>query len=187
VRVEGHRVWRLAVAAGVLGATLVAAGQAPTEDPRRQAIVDAQLAGDFPVDLDRGRQLFVVACGRCHVFGDLGSAFGPDLSTVRARFQESDLLEAILWPSRVVSDQYQAQRIETADGTVLNGIITRETRAALQVRVGAVDTPFVIATADVVDRQPSGTSVMPEGIVEGMAPEDLASLTAFLLGDAAAP
>jgi len=54
-----------------------------------------------------GQELFrAVGCIQCHRFGGEGGSLGPDLSAVGSRFGRRDLLEAILEPQKVVSDQF---------------------------------------------------------------------------------
>ena len=48
---------------------------------------------------------------------------GPDLSGVAGRFSARDLLESIVLPSKVISDQYEAVTIQTTDGRVVTGRI----------------------------------------------------------------
>src|SRR5262249_34584079 len=60
-----------------------------------------------PPSLDDGRKKFESACASCHRFGSIGTDIGPDLTTIGSRFQKKDILEAILWPSKDISDQYQ--------------------------------------------------------------------------------
>lgn len=58
-------------------------------------------------DLARGERLFeAVGCVQCHRVNGKGGSVGPDLSAVGSRFGRRDLLEAILEPQKVVSDQY---------------------------------------------------------------------------------
>ncbi|MES1213714.1 MAG: c-type cytochrome, partial [Singulisphaera sp.] len=75
-------------------------------------------------DYDRGRSLFAATrCFACHRFADEGGGLGPDLSGVAGRFSAKDLLESIVVPSKVISDQYEAVTIQTADGRVVTGRI----------------------------------------------------------------
>ncbi|MEX2027859.1 MAG: c-type cytochrome, partial [Pirellulaceae bacterium] len=60
-------------------------------------------------DFDRGRKMFGAAnCFACHRFGNEGGANGPDLTGIAGRFSTRDLLETIVEPSKVISDQYAA-------------------------------------------------------------------------------
>ena len=54
-----------------------------------------------------GEKTFAAArCIVCHRFGGEGGATGPDLTQAAGRFGPKDLAEAILQPSKVISDQY---------------------------------------------------------------------------------
>jgi hypothetical protein len=44
---------------------------------------------------------------QCHRVGSEGGVLGPDLTSVTRRFGHRDLFQAILEPTRAVSDQYQ--------------------------------------------------------------------------------
>src|SRR5262249_10955576 len=61
------------------------------------------------------------ACAACPRFGGGGGGVGPDLTAVAGRFGVRDLLEAIVEPSKVISDQYAAVSIATKDGRVVTG------------------------------------------------------------------
>ncbi|MCA9150980.1 MAG: DUF1080 domain-containing protein, partial [Planctomycetales bacterium] len=73
-------------------------------------------------DLERGRQVYgAVACASCHRFKQEGGLAGPELTGVAGRFSVKDLLESIVDPSKVISDQYTAVNITTHDGRVITG------------------------------------------------------------------
>ena len=72
---------------------------------------------------ERGQKVIERAkCLDCHKFGSKGEGLGPDLTTVRSRFRPSEILESIVEPSKVISDQYKPVTIATADGKVYNGM-----------------------------------------------------------------
>ncbi|MFT4710533.1 MAG: mono/diheme cytochrome c family protein [Planctomycetota bacterium] len=55
-----------------------------------------------------GAEVFRQAlCVQCHRVGSEGGVLGPDLTSVTRRFGHRDLFQAILEPTRAVSDQYQ--------------------------------------------------------------------------------
>lgn len=131
-------------------------------------------------NLERGRLLLESnLCLRCHRFGNEGGATGPDLSAAGSRFSRRDLLETILSPSKVVSDQYLQQRVHTIDGAAHVGRVTRSgddliisgPYGILQTRVAMVD----------VDRmEPVESSSMPPGLVNTLTREQLLDLLACL-------
>ena len=72
------------------------------------------------------------ACAQCHRFGAIGTDFGPDLTTLASRFKKRDVVEAILWPSRAVSDQYQS--VEVHDHRQADAVRPRRARGRRQDR-----------------------------------------------------
>src|SRR5262249_32392663 len=69
-----------------------------------------------------GRAVFATAlCYRCHRIEGQGGMVGPDLTGASRRFNARDLLEAIVEPSRVISDQYRTSQIALKDGRALTG------------------------------------------------------------------
>ena len=76
---------------------------------------------------ESGKAAFAaVSCIKCHRFVSGGGASGPDITGVGMRFQPADLLEAIILPSKVISDQYQATEIITKKKEVIVGTIQEE-------------------------------------------------------------
>jgi len=93
------------------------------------AVLDAAERGLAPGsrNFEHGQRTFAAArCIVCHRFGADGGATGPDLTQAGGRFQVRDLVEAIVEPSKVVSDQYRASIVQTADGRVVTGRIVSD-------------------------------------------------------------
>src|SRR5207253_8504038 len=112
-------------------------------------------------DAVSGRLVFEKAqCLKCHKYGKDGEGIGPDLTTVAKRFKRADILESILYPSKVISDRYRSVTITTTKGQQLTGL------AAVQgdsVTVLLSDTNKVTLRRDEVDTQVASlVSVMPE-------------------------
>ncbi|MBN8249076.1 MAG: c-type cytochrome, partial [Verrucomicrobia bacterium] len=93
----------------------------------------SDLAGDLEAvgrgrSFEKGRQAFVDAqCLACHRFGLEGGGIGPDLTAVSARFTRQDILDSILDPSRVLSEQYENTTIGLKDGEEHTGRLVQET------------------------------------------------------------
>ena len=56
------------------------------------------------------------------------------MSTIASRFKKRDVLESILWPSKVIPDQYKSEMFEMKDGKVVSGVIVRENAANVFLR-----------------------------------------------------
>jgi putative heme-binding domain-containing protein len=149
----------------------------------REEIFDEQIFTPLrtPPSPQRGKPLYDQACAQCHRFGAIGQDFGPDLSAIASRFKKRDLVEAILWPSRAVSDQYRSVEVATTDGQTLFGLVSREDAQKLAIQMTPAERPIEIAKAKIAARKPSPVSLMPEGLADDFSQQQLADLLAFLL------
>jgi putative heme-binding domain-containing protein len=143
-------------------------------------------------NFDRGRTLFGAAnCFACHRFGNEGGANGPDLTGIAGRFSVRDLLESIVEPSKVVSDQYAAVVVQTDDGRTVTGRIVNLHGDVLHVNTDMLS-PGATVNIDrgsVVQMKPSETSMMPTGLLDTLHEDEVLDLVAFLLsrGDRKSP
>jgi putative heme-binding domain-containing protein len=143
-------------------------------------------------NFDRGRQLFSgVACAACHRFVNEGGSVGPDLTGVAGRFSLHDLLESIVEPSKVVSDQYQAINIRTKSGDVISGRVGNLSGANLEVIEDMFDPGHMtkVKRDDIASIEPSKVSMMPEGLLNSLQLDEIEDLVAYLFarGDAHNP
>ena len=91
-------------------------------------------------NFDRGRQMFAAAnCFACHRFDNEGGAVGPDLSMLAGRFSVRDVLESIVDPSKVISDQYAAVTVVTTDGRIITGRIVNLAGDSLPINTNMLD------------------------------------------------
>jgi putative heme-binding domain-containing protein len=167
--------------------TLLACVTAFAASPRTAAqskdeILAAQTKDEKGGTPSAGRKTFDERCAACHRFGAIGTDVGPDLTTIASRFKKRDVLEAILWPSKVLSDQYTPELFELSDGKIVSGLIIRESATAVLVRTAdAPDKPTVVTKSQIASRAASTVSLMPEGLHENLTPSQLADLLAFVL------
>jgi putative heme-binding domain-containing protein len=128
----------------------------------------------------RGSAIFDKAqCAACHRFGDRGDSIGPDLSTVSQRFQKKEILESILHPSQVISDQYASRTVTTRDGQAATGIVAPQGDGSLII-LKADSQKVRIAKEDIDTVTPSKLSAMPEGLLNPLSLEEIADLFAYL-------
>ncbi|MCC7476591.1 MAG: c-type cytochrome [Pirellulales bacterium] len=135
-------------------------------------------------DFKHGKAMFAAAnCYACHHFAGDGGAVGPDLTGLAGRFSPRDILESVMEPSKVVSDQYQAVVITTSGGQVVTGRITNFNKEGIMVNTNMQD-PNAIVTIDrpeIESMEPSPTSMMPAGLLNTLSEAELLDLMAFLL------
>ena len=135
-------------------------------------------------DFSQGKALFsATACILCHRFNQEGGGIGPDISGAGSRYSVKDLLENIVEPSKVISDQYDTQQLDLADGTTVVGRVVGEDAGDLLV----MSNPFLpeektrVKSADVKARKIYPLSMMPPGLINSLNPEELKNLLAYIL------
>ena len=135
-------------------------------------------------DFERGRQLFGEAkCYACHRVSGEGGAQVPDLTAAGGRFSVHDLLESIVEPSKVISDQYADLVITLKNGVVVTGRIINLHRYNMTVNTEMLNpTATTNVNAKNVDTMiMSKTSPMPTGLVDTLQVDEIQDLVAFLL------
>lgn len=135
-------------------------------------------------DFDHGRKMFGAAqCFACHRFDNQGGAVGPDLTALSGRFSPRDLLESIVEPSKVISDQYTAVAIVKLDGKVVIGRIVNLNNDSLLVSTNMLD-PGNLTNVDrkhVDEIVTSKVSMMPKALLNTMTEDEVLDLMAYLL------
>lgn len=132
---------------------------------------------------EQGRRSFAaVACSVCHRFANEGGAIGPDLTNVVGRFSAGDLLESLVDPNKVISDQYGAITILTTDGRIITGRIGNMNGESLQLVENMFDAGRLtrINRDEVETIQHSPVSMMPEGLLNTLTAEEIQDLVAYL-------
>jgi putative heme-binding domain-containing protein len=155
-------------------------GRAPTA--ARQSVVELfQPALGLKGDAANGSTIFQARCASCHKLGNEGHTLGPDLATVKSGGKDK-LLIAILDPNREVAPNFASYSLDTKDGENLTGILVSENAGSVTLRlVGGAES--VIARVTIASLQSQGRSLMPEGLEEGLKPQDLADLLEFIVGE----
>lgn len=157
--------------------------------PGRRWLTDSALAiidsDKSPRNLARGKELYsAVLCGSCHRIGGEGGQVGPDLTQLGTRFSTRDILESIIEPSKVISDQFAATYIYMKDGTSVLGRVTNQDKDSYFV----IQNPFApqttrkIAKKDVTKTSVTDApSIMFPGLINSLNPDELKDLMAYLV------
>ena len=133
-------------------------------------------------NFEQGRLAYEAAqCGACHRFGDDGGSVGPDLTAISSRFSTTDILDSIIHPSKILSDQYVYEKINTKDDEQYVGRIVGETEESIEILqnpYSAVRTSIKIS--DIQSRENSTLSPMPEGLIQVLTKDEILDLLAYL-------
>lgn len=131
-----------------------------------------------------GERAFAAArCVVCHRVGGDGGATGPDLSQVAGRFGLKELAEAIVEPSKVISDQYKASVIVTLDDKTITGKIVNDAGGKYTVVLDPEDSSKVIELKkeNVASAKPSNISLMPEKLINTLNENEVLDMLAYML------
>ncbi|WZO97684.1 plastocyanin/azurin family copper-binding protein [Isosphaeraceae bacterium EP7] len=159
-------------------------GQASTTTEQEAEVV-AKLVAEAKEhgDAARGALVFMNArygCQTCHKVGEVGGEVGPSLTTVGACLKPEQIAGAVLWPNREVKEGYAATVVATADGRVIQGYRREETATELVLRDAKTGVDVRLAKAEIEDLREVG-SLMPDGLVAALPPDQRRDLIRFLL------
>ncbi len=134
-------------------------------------------------NFEKGKAAFEDAqCMACHRFGNEGGAVGPELTAAASKYSRRDILDSILLPSKVVSEQYQNETIYKKDGEDITGRVVDENadRVVVANNPFALDARVEIKKSDIAKRGPSKLSPMPEGLINTLPQEDILDMLAYI-------
>ena len=151
------------------------AGDRAAETARlKRLLSDDALATARP---GHGRGVFERTCAPCHKLYDQGGAIGPDL-TGSNRANLDYILGEIINPSEVIQEGYHLVTLTLRDGRTLAGNIAAENERQVVLRTVGQETP--VAKADILSREVSPVSMMPEGLLKTLSNEEVRDLIAYL-------
>ena len=132
----------------------------------------------FPGDAQQGLTVFKTHCAGCHRAGPHGQEIGPGLASIRDKPHEQIAI-AIAEPNREVDPKYQTHQVLTESGQAVVGIIEQLDDSWIVLR-DAQGQQHRIDREEVERFQPTGLSLMPEGLLKEISPEQLRDLITFL-------
>ena len=125
----------------------------------------------------RGKALFVGRqCAVCH---NGAKALGPSLEGIQKRFSFADLLRATVDPSHTVADRYRAKQVLTDDDQVVVGMTIYQSVDGVTLLTADANT-IRINTEAIVQLREMATSLMPEGLLDGLSNQQVADLMAYM-------
>jgi putative heme-binding domain-containing protein len=132
-------------------------------------------------DAAAGKLVFQQTCAVCHrLFGE-GTTIGPDLTGADRKNTET-MLVSILDPSAYIRPEFVSYDLTTKDGESLSGLMVESSAAAVTV-LDRNNQRHVLARDQIKELNPSGVSLMPEGLLEALTPRQVMDLFAYLQGD----
>ena len=134
-------------------------------------------------NVENGKKMYqAVLCASCHTVNGEGASVGPDLTQVSTRFSNKDIAEALVHPSKTVSDQYEAFDIETKDEKNYWGRVISETKDTLVVNTNPLnaDQKVKIPTEKIASKKVSKNSIMMPALLNRLNEQEVKDLFYFL-------
>src|SRR5262249_1247514 len=113
----------------------------------------------------------------CHRLFDEGGTIGPDLT--HANRDRQQLLVSIVDPSAVIRKEYLASNVKTTDGRAFTGIVVEDRQGSI-VLLTATNDRVRISREKIDTVEDSSVSLMPEGLLRDLKPQQLRDLFAYL-------
>ncbi|MDC1301617.1 c-type cytochrome [bacterium] len=129
-------------------------------------------------DASRGRAVFQKTCAACHVLYGEGGKVGPELTGANRANLDYILLNSV-YPSLDVPHAYRTVSVLTVDGRVVNGVLAEEDTTKIVLRTPE-QPRVVIAKEDIDFRKISPQSMMPDGQLDAMKPQEVIDLVKYL-------
>jgi putative heme-binding domain-containing protein len=133
---------------------------------------------------DNGKNMYNASmCSSCHSMRGEGGQIGPDLTQLGTRFSTKDMLEAIIEPSKSISDQYAATTFYLKNGKSIVGRLINQDDEKYSIS----QNPFApqmlrdIPKADVVRTKLSDVSIMLPGMINRLNADELRDLMTYLM------
>lgn len=127
-----------------------------------------------------GREVYAKAkCASCHKVNDYGDSIGPTLTNVGRRFSKREIVESILYPAHIVSDQYASKKVLTRDGRVMTGMVAQRNDGAIDLR-DANNRVISIDEKEIDQILPSNNSIMPSGLLDDLTLQEISDLMSYM-------
>ena len=130
-------------------------------------------------DVANGQAVFTSRCATCHKWGNEGSTIGPDLTTIGKKFNDPELLDAIINPSAAIVFGYEPWLVNTKDGQSIYGFLISENKQAIVIR-DIAGQKHIIDLEKITSKKRQEKSLMPDPISNGLNEKDLADVVGFL-------
>lgn len=129
-------------------------------------------------DRENGAALFKKSCAACHKLYGEGKAIAPDLTGAN-RSNLEYLLMNIIDPSSVVPKQFTTSVVALKDGRIITGVIVSETDQTLVIQTDKEQ--LSVARNDVEESRNTGKSLMADGMLDTLTPEQVRDLFGFIM------
>jgi len=153
------------------------AGATTAEMQKKIAALQGTLGGGAGSPY-HGKALFTQSCAKCHTLFAQGGQIGPDLTAYK-RDDLANMLAHIVNPSVEIREGFETHILITDDGRVLTGFLVDQDNRIVILRTAEGNDVSVPRTS-VEDMRVLPQSIMPEGLLDNLADQQVRDLFAYL-------
>lgn len=127
---------------------------------------------------DEGKAIFsgstTAACMQCHTMAAGLPSVGPELSKIAARLTPAQLLKAVIDPQGEIAEGYGLISATLKNGSVVSGLLAKETKEELTLRLPATTITNTVKKADIASRtKPASAMPVMTSLLTRMEVRDL--------------
>lgn len=130
-------------------------------------------------EVANGAKLFNTYCGRCHKVQNTGSNVGPDLTFTAKKFDDEQLLKAIIFPSSAIAFGYEPWIVVTRNKSTFYGFMVSNTKNTMVLR-DLAEVNHTIDKKNIVSAKKQDKSPMPEAGQLQLTEQQLADIIGYL-------
>jgi putative heme-binding domain-containing protein len=127
----------------------------------------------------KGKAIFATNCTPCHRIGQQGKDVGPELTSIRNKFDRVGLLDAIINPSAGIVFGYEPWLLTTKGGETLYGFVIADGPTVVVKDPSGYQ--HVVKAEQITVRKKLDTSLMPDPTTLGLTEKNLSDLAEYLL------
>lgn len=128
-----------------------------------------------------GKTVYRNRCLSCHRFNAEGGMLGPDLSGYDLTNKDYLLLH-IIDPNADIREGYETYQFQTTDGRTLEGKISKQEGNTIFLQPTHGGKLIVLPESKIQSSSIMQWSSMPEGLLQGLSPQEIQDLVAYLSG-----
>jgi putative heme-binding domain-containing protein len=151
-----------------------------TEAKQQRMTAVAALIAENKGGAKAGKLVFAIACAACHRLRGQGGNIGPNLDAYQLN-NPGFLIPAVVDPSLGIREEYAGFNVVTKDNQRLTGFIAQNAPQFIVLRDLAQNS-ITLPRNEIKDLQAMPVSLMPEGILDALTPQQVRDLFAFLMG-----
>jgi putative heme-binding domain-containing protein len=130
-------------------------------------------------DNKNGEQIFASYCRACHKAGKEGSTVAPNLTFITKKFDDTQLLNAIIFPGAAIAFGYESWKVETKGKKSFYGFMISDNKESMIIRDIAGQN-HTINKSDIISLKKQDKSIMPSASQMNLSEQQLADVVGYL-------